>query len=129
MPIQGVYEIAVPVADLPRAERFYREVLGLEVGLRDDARRWLFLRAGGAAGMVVLQETPAPFPSMHFAFTVDAAAIHEAAARLADHGVAVDGPHHHAWMPATSVYFADPDGHQLELCAPGARVASASRSA
>jgi hypothetical protein len=24
----------------------------------------------------------------------------------------------HDWMPARSVYFADPDGHDLELCAP-----------
>jgi lactoylglutathione lyase len=130
LPIRGVYEIAIPVADLARAERFYREILGLEVGLRDDARRWLFLRAGGEAGMVVLQETPAGFPSMHFAFTVDGAEIDEAASQLVDHGVAVAGPHHHAWMPATSVYFEDPDGHQLELCAPGTpRVAGRSRSA
>ncbi len=41
-----------------RAETFYRNVLGLEVGLRDETRKWLFLRAGGPAGMVVLQEKP-----------------------------------------------------------------------
>ena len=22
------------------------------------------------------------------------------------------------WMPARSIYFSDPDGHELELCAP-----------
>jgi len=117
--ITGVYEIAVPVVDLDRAEAFYRSVLGLEVGLRDEARRWIFLRAGGQAGMIVLQETPGPFAPMHFAFTVAREAIGGAAAALAAHGVTVDGPHFHAWMPATSVYFADPDGHALEFCAPG----------
>jgi catechol 2,3-dioxygenase-like lactoylglutathione lyase family enzyme len=35
VPINGVYEVAIRVKDLPRAEAFYREVLGLEVGLRD----------------------------------------------------------------------------------------------
>jgi len=24
----------------------------------------------------------------------------------------------HQWMPARSIYFSDPDGHELELCAP-----------
>jgi hypothetical protein len=32
--------------------------------------------------------------------------------------VPVRGPVFHAWMPARSVYFTDPDGHHLELCAP-----------
>jgi hypothetical protein len=30
----------------------------------------------------------------------------------------VQGPVSHAWMPAMSVYFTDPAGHQLALCAP-----------
>jgi lactoylglutathione lyase len=120
MTITGVYEIAVPVRELERAEAFYREVLGLEVGLRDEQRRWLFLRAGGHAGMVVLQEKQAPFAPMHFAFTVPRSEIERSTAELAKRGVATNGPHFHAWMPATSVYFADPDGHELELCAPHA---------
>lgn len=32
--------------------------------------------------------------------------------------VAVEGPMVHDWMPAKSAYFSDPDGHDLELCAP-----------
>ncbi len=116
--IRGVYEVAIRVKDLAKAEPFYRDVLGLEEGLRDDRRNWLFLRAGGQAGMIVLQEDKGEWPSQHFAFTVDEAEIDRAAAALRDRGVAVNGPVFHEWMPAKSVYFEDPDGHALELCAP-----------
>lgn len=117
LPIRGLYEIAIPVKQLPRSEAFYREILGLEVGLRDEGRNWLFLRAGGQAGMVVLQENKGEWPTQHFAFTVEETDIERATAMLREQGVAVDGPYFHEWMPAKSVYFSDPDGHQLELCA------------
>lgn len=114
--IRGVYEVAVRVRDLDKAEAFYRNVLGLEEGLRDETRRWIFLRAG--AGMVVLQEDPGDWEKQHFALTVDADAIDRAAELLAEHGVVTQGPMVHDWIPARSLYFADPDGHDLELCAP-----------
>jgi catechol-2,3-dioxygenase len=119
LPIRGLYEIAIHVRDLPRAEAFYRDVLGLTVGLRDERRRWVFLRAGGEAGMVVLQEEAGTPPAaQHLAFTVSEADLDGAATALRERGVAVEGPVYHAWMPARSVYFSDPDGHALELCAP-----------
>ena len=118
VPIQGLYEVAIPVQELARAEAFYREVLDLEVGIRDEQRNWLFLRAGGQAGMIVLQENKGEWLKQHFAFTVDNADLDCATELLRERGVEVDGPHFHAWMPARSVYFSDPDGHQLELCAP-----------
>jgi len=114
--IQGVYEVAIKVRDLGAAESFYRDVLGLEVGLRDARRPWVFMRAG-AGGMVVLQEQ-ADVPQQHFAFTVSGADIDAAAAELRRRGVAADGPVAHEWIPARSLYFADPDGHDVELCAP-----------
>jgi lactoylglutathione lyase len=117
LPIRGVYEIAIPVKDLPRAETFYCDVLGLKPGLRDEKRNWLFLYAGGRAGMVVLQENAGPWPSQHFAFQVEEADLESAAATLRRQGVDVEGPVFHAWMPARSLYFSDPDGHQLELLA------------
>ena len=70
--IRGLYEVAIPVKDLSRAEAFYRDVLGLEVGLRDERRPWLFLRAGGQAGILLLQEDKGEWPTQHLAFTVDA---------------------------------------------------------
>lgn len=116
--IRGVYEVALPVRDLARAEAFYREVLGFEVGLRDETRRWLFLRAGGPDGMVVLQEDPEGWSSLHVAFTMRDDDLDAAVAALRVHGVDVEGPVTHDWMPARSAYFSDPDGHALELCAP-----------
>ena len=116
--IQGIYEVAVRVRDLAAAEPFYRDVLGLEVGLRDEKRKWLFLRAGGQRGMIVLQQDGANGPLQHFAFTVDEAEIERAAERLRRSGVASVGPVVHEWIPAKSLYFTDPDGHDLELCAP-----------
>jgi lactoylglutathione lyase len=116
--ISGVYEIAVKVRDLGRAEAFYRDVLGLEVGLRPEGRRWVFLRAGGLGGMVVLQEDAGDWPQQHFAFTIGVAALDRAVDELRRKGVPLHGPVTHAWIPARSVYFEDPDGHDLELCAP-----------
>jgi catechol 2,3-dioxygenase-like lactoylglutathione lyase family enzyme len=116
--IGGVYEVAIRVRDLARAEAFYCGVLGLEVGLRDERRPWLFLRVGGQAGMCVLQEDSGEWPQPHFAFTVAGADLEPAAAALRAHGVAVDGPRTIAWMPARVLYFSDPDGHLLELCTP-----------
>jgi len=114
--IRGIYEIAIPVKDLPTAEAFYTEVLGLQFGLRDEARNWLFLRAGGPAGMIVLQQQT-DWQARHFAFAVSDDELDEAAMHLAERGVVVDGPYFHEWMRARSVYFSDVDGHQLELCA------------
>jgi catechol-2,3-dioxygenase len=117
-----VYEVAVRVKDLARAESFYREVLGLEVGLRDERRNRVFLRAGGTGGMIVLQEDKTEWPAQHLAFTVEEADIEAAALRLRERGVEASGPVFHEWMPAKSVYFTDPDGHDLELCAPAGKI-------
>jgi lactoylglutathione lyase len=118
MLVRGIYEVAIPVRQLERAETFYRDVLGLEVGLRDDRRKWLFLRAGGAAGMIVLQEQAGEFPSHHFSFTATGSDLQQAMTVLRECGVPTRGPVFHGWMPGTSLYFEDPDGHELELFAP-----------
>ena len=116
LPIRGVYEVAVRVKDLERSEAFYCGVLGLEVGIRDESRRWLFLRAG-RDGMVVLQEDKGQWPLQHFAFTIDEADIERSAALLAEKRIAVEGPVVHEWMRGSSLYFDDPDGNALELYA------------
>ena len=74
--------------------------------------------AGGRAGMLVLQEAVGDWTPLHFAFTTSEADIDRSAAELRERGVEVTGPVTHDWMPARSIYFNDPDGHDLELCAP-----------
>jgi len=129
LPIRGVYEVAIRVKDMTRAEPFYREVLDLEVGIRDEKRNWLFLRAGGDAGMVVLQEDKGEWPLQHFAFTIEEADIERALAMLRERGVEVEGPVFHQWMNSTSLYFEDPDGHALELLAVNGSPSNASDEA
>lgn len=113
--IRGIYEVAIRVRDLPKAEHFYRKVLGLEVGLRDERRGLVFLRAG--SGMIVLQADTSQWPTQHFAFTVTESDIESAAATLQAQGIPIEGPVLHDWIPAKSLYFLDPDGHDVELCA------------
>jgi catechol-2,3-dioxygenase len=115
--LDGVYEVAIRVKSLARAEPFYCDVLGLKPGLRDERRNWLFLNVGRRSDMVVLQEDPGDWPLQHFAFRVAKPEIARAAKLLAEAGVTVRGPIHHDWMGADSLYFDDPDGNELELCA------------
>lgn len=119
-PIRGVYEVVARVRDLARAERFYCDVLGFRVGLRVEERGMTFLRVGTQAegGMLVLQHDEGEWPRQHFAFRVDETEFERAAALLSTHGVKANGPVEHGWMPARSLYFEDPDGHELEFCAP-----------
>ena len=119
-PIRSVYEVVVRVRDLERSERFYQDVLGLEPGLRVDRGPMSFLRVGTQqdGGMLVLQQDAGEWPRQHFAFRVDEADFDRATKLLEEHGIAAKGPVHHEWMPARSLYFSDPDGHELEFCTP-----------
>lgn len=118
LPIKGLYEVAIKVRALSVAEPFYRDLLGLTEGLRDKKRKWLFLRVDGDAAMVVLQEDTGVWPKQHFAFTVLDEDLAEAKTFLEARGVETEGPVLHEWVPARSLYFSDPDGNDLELCAP-----------
>jgi lactoylglutathione lyase len=126
--ISGLFETHINVSDLERSVAFYRDVLGLEIGTRDDARRAAFLWMGARGeSMLGLWEKPAGevFPQ-HFAFrsTVDDV-LDKSVAWLNERGLEChnflnDGtkrPMVFGWMPAVAIYFNDPDGHLLELIA------------
>jgi catechol 2,3-dioxygenase-like lactoylglutathione lyase family enzyme len=126
--IQGLFETHINVSDLERSVAFYRDVLGLKLGHREDKRRVAFFLLGGPGqSMLGLWEKPrGEVAPQHFAFraTVDDV-VHKSVAWLKERGLAchnflkdgMERPMVFAWMPAISIYFRDPDGHSLELIA------------
>jgi len=128
VPVSGIFEAHLPVANLDRAIVFYRDAVGLQLAHTSAQARAAFFWAGGAGkSMLGLWEgPPQPFhKSRHTAFEVALSDLLEAPARLAEAGVIArdfDGlpsnePVVLAWMPAASIYFNDPDGNLLEFIA------------
>ena len=70
--------------------------------------------------MVVLIQDDDDFPSQHYAFSIDEADVERTLDALQAAGVEAKDPVFHDWMPGTSIYFSDPDGHDLEFFAPRA---------
>lgn len=128
VPVRGLFEAHLAVSDLDRSVSFYRDVVGLPVGLDDRERGAAFLWVGAdGAGMLGLWSLgSAPFGlSSHVAFAVAQDDVLDACARLRALGVTplsfsgeeTDEPSVLGWMPAAAVYFRDPDGHLLEYLA------------
>jgi catechol 2,3-dioxygenase-like lactoylglutathione lyase family enzyme len=129
--VGGVLETSLYVDELDRAERFYRDVLGLSTMVGDDRFRALSvagrqvlllfkkgasLRATTIPGGVIPPHDGAGH--LHLAFAVDAAELPRWEEALAAHGVAVEG--RVRWpRGGDSVYFRDPDGHLVEFVTPG----------
>jgi len=126
VPIHGLFETHLTVADLQRSMTFYGGVLGLELARVFPERKVAFYWIGGSGkamlGLWDVGTCPLQM-KLHLAFGVDLPDLLEAPARLqAAHvtprdfaGSATDEPVVLAWMPAGAVYFNDPDGHQLEF--------------
>jgi lactoylglutathione lyase len=125
IPIHGLFEGHLVVANLDRAMKFYGDTLGLELAHRTPERRVAFYWLGGAGrSMLGVWEGGAGPQRMrlHLAFSVELADLLAAPARMRAAGVApldfleqpCDEPVVLAWMPAASVYFHDPDGNLLE---------------
>ena len=117
MKVDGVFEVAIKVKNLDASASFYQEAIGFKKGLYDETRRWLFLWVGSNNGMLVLQEDKESCPRQHFAFRVEESDLNGLKENLEERGVVVEGPVSLDWMNAVSLYFADPDGHDVEFCA------------
>ena len=125
--IRNLVETSAYVDDLDRAERFYRDVLGLEV-LGREAGRHVFFRVGNADVLLLFDADEtlkgANLPAHgargpgHFAFGIAADALDSWRRRLAGHGVAIEKEVE--WpRGARSLYFRDPAGNAVELITPG----------
>ena len=112
--------------------RFYTEVLGMELVLRQDnldypLEEHLFFHVGndnfiayfvpkeGVDPATYEQARPGSGHMDHLAMDVDMGMLEEARARLVAEGVQVDGPVDRGYE--RSIYFQDPNGVTLELLA------------
>jgi catechol 2,3-dioxygenase-like lactoylglutathione lyase family enzyme len=124
-PIDRVLETILYVDDLAAAERFYGDVLGLELDSRKDGL-FVFFKCG--AGMLLLFEPAAASTGRnvpahgargpgHACFAVAEAELDRWQQRLRDAGVAIE--QEMSWpRGGRSFYFRDPAGNSLELATP-----------
>ena len=126
--VRGLFEAHLPVADIPRAVAFYRDIVGLELAYEVSDRGAAFLWAGepGGAMLGLWSLGTAPMGMrLHVAFAVGLDELRSAPSALASAGVTplsffgeeTSEPSVIGWMPAAAVYFRDPDGHMLEYLA------------
>jgi catechol 2,3-dioxygenase-like lactoylglutathione lyase family enzyme len=126
MKVQHILETCLYVDDLARAERFYQEVLGLELESGQDGRH-VFFHCGQQMLLLfnplVSREPSDQFPqhgafgAAHVAFSAREADLPKWTEWLEQHGVAIekviDWP-----GGGRSLYFRDPAGNSLELATP-----------
>lgn len=128
MPVRGLFEAHLAVADLERSVDFYTDVLGFPLAFEDPDRSvaflWIGFRGRSMLGLWSIGSAPLGVSS-HIAFDVVLDDVLAAPDRLREAGVVplsfgeieTDEPSVVGWMPAAAVYFHDPDGHLLEYLA------------
>ena len=125
-PIQDLVECGVYVDELPRAEHFYREILGLDLAA-SEPQRHLFFRVGDSMLLVCRADSTLQggiFPVHgakgpgHFALGIDRADLDAWRTRLTEYGIPIETEM--TWpRGGQSLYFRDPAGNSVELVTPG----------
>ncbi|WP_405195487.1 VOC family protein [Streptomyces anulatus] len=121
--------IGLNVTDLDRSLAFYREVFDFEVLAegKDEGRRWAFLGRGSRLLVTLWQQSEGAFSTTlpglhHLSFqvdTVEEVRATEEVLRTLGVEFAYDGvvPHGESGNSG-GIFFSDPDGIRLEICAP-----------
>jgi len=124
--IKGLYETHLFVEDLERSIAFYSESMGLKQCRYGAERRTAFFWIGSDKKfMLGLWEKPKEqIDIRHFAFECEPEwVLNESVAFLQSWNIKcwnflnddIERPMVFCWMPAISIYFSDPDGHELEF--------------
>ena len=128
--VKGLGEVSLRVRDLDVMDKFYAEVIGLEV-LRREASFVFFKIAegyGGHSQVLALfdaaelgfietkspQVTPDTSTLHHIALNIDLEDFETEKIRLEDMGLQLEVVNH-PWLHVRSMYFSDPEGNLLEF--------------
>ena len=122
MKVQQLGHVVLKVRERERSERFYTEVLGLEIAARMDAPPMTFFTLGNHHDFAIVAlgaDTPDPPPNapglFHVAFKVGDSIedLRAAKARFEELGVPIAGIADHT--VSQSIYLNDPDGNAIEV--------------
>ena len=127
--VKGLFEAHISVSNLERSIAFYRDIVGLELGIAQPERPAAFFWVGGRGrsmmGIFGRGSSGHLQKSHHVAFQVKLEDILATPGRLRAANITpyggrkepIDEPIVFPWMPAASVFFDDPDGNVLEYIA------------
>jgi catechol 2,3-dioxygenase-like lactoylglutathione lyase family enzyme len=117
--IAQIDHVAIAVSDVERSVDWYCGVLGMERRHPEWGMEPAMVCAGETCvALFAAEGGPEPPPGRdtlamrHLAFRVDRSGFERAQADLRERGIEFDFMDHET---AHSVYFADPDGHRLEI--------------
>ena len=121
MQLEGIDHVALAVRDVERSAEWYIEVLGFErryedmwngipvfIGRGTTAIAFFPLRGNGSQS----DAPPSKIRMLHLAFRADRQGFLSAQEELKRRGIEFEFQDHEI---SHSIYFSDPDGHQLEI--------------
>ena len=124
--LKGIDHFALNVKDMKRAEEFYTNILGFTVIRRSETQAGLKHFEIDAGNVVIAlfespdldlkkaHDTMTEEGYLHFAFGASYKQFDSILENLKQKGVIMDGEPRD-WGKSVSVYFRDPDDHQLEI--------------
>jgi len=119
--ITGILETVLYVADIDRAEQFYRDIMALKPIGKDPGRHAFFRVGSGVLLLFRAEKTrrSASVPphgaegEIHVCFTIAPRELDSWKARIREHHIPIEKEAE--WPGGRSFYFRDPNGNLLEL--------------